>query len=194
MKLLEDHIGKSNEILLYELGIMPMRSKVSFHNNLTSFLGKNNLNTKGESVYTPKDLTAHLPKGKLDDILPLIHHEYYGHGTFCEFSMYGQKLVANERVYGRLDYEQKIKFVPKAQEYFKAVKPYFEGFAVWMEEFLLTKSGKKDLWKLRKEKSKAMPLDSQHSNFEAYSMLKNYEKRKGTDALWRKVGFFGGKK
>ncbi|MBU4209211.1 MAG: hypothetical protein KKD12_06005 [Proteobacteria bacterium] len=192
--MIKEYIEKAENILLEEFSVLPFRSNIIYYDNLQTFLHKNGLNTKGESAYTPKDLTAHLPKGNLEDILPLVYHEYHGHGTFCEFSMYGQKLVANERIYDRLDYEQKIKFVPKAQEYFEAVKPYFEGFAIWTEEFLLTKSGKKDLWKLRKEKSKAMPLDFQHSYFEAYSMLKNYEKRKGTDALWRKVGFFGGKK
>ena len=95
----------------------------------------------------------------------------------------------DEKRFSQLKGDDKLKFACECSAYFQSIKPYFEGFAIWMEEFLLKNVGREDLWIERKEKSKFMPLDNEHSYFDAYSVLKSFEDKKGTYELLYTIGF-----
>ncbi|MBM3199330.1 nucleotidyltransferase domain-containing protein [Candidatus Woesearchaeota archaeon] len=187
--MLSHYIQKAEEVLETKFGIKPERSKIYCHENWESFARANGLSVYGESVFFPKDLSAHLPEGNLDKILPLVYHELEGHGNYCEHTIQGRKLVEDEKTFSQLEGDVKVKFAYECSAYFQMIKPYFEGFAMWMEEFLLKSVGREDLWLGRKEKSKRMPIDCQHSYFDAYSMLKKFEEEKGTYELWYSIGF-----
>lgn len=187
--MLIDYIKKAEEILENQFGIKLERSSIVYHKDWLSFVKENGLSIYGESIFLPKDLTAHVPKQSLEKILPLVFHELEGHGSYCEHTLYGKKLVEDERIFSQLEGEEKIKFAYECSAYFQSIKPYFEGFAVWMEEFLLKNVGREDLWIGRKEKSKRMPLDKQHSYFDTYSMLKDFEREKGTYEFLKIIGF-----
>lgn len=187
--MLSDYIQRAEEVLEDEFGVKPERSRLIYHENWSSFAKENCLNPSSESVFLPKGLTAHIPQESLDKVLPLIYHELEGHGNYCEHTLQGRKLVEDEKMFSQLKGEDKLEFASECSAYFQKIKPYFEGFAVWMEEFLLNAVGREDIWLERKEKSKQMPLDAQHSYFDAYSMLKGFEEEKGTYELWYTVGF-----
>lgn len=187
--MLEFYIKKAERVLEDKFGLKPERSSLVYHKDWSSFVKENGLHPSSESVFLPKDLTAHIPDQSLEKILPLIYHELEGHGNYCEYTPYGKKLVEDERIFSRLEGEEKIRFAHECSIYFHGIKPYFEGFAIWMEEFLLKNVGREDLWLERKEKSKHIPLDTRHSYFDAYSVLKDFEKAKGTYELWNMIGF-----
>lgn len=187
--MLNEYIQRAERVLEDKFGIKPERSELVYHTDWSSFAKEAGLHPSSESVFLPKDLTAHVPEGSLEKILPLIYHELEGHGNYCEHTLQGRKLVEDEKVFSQLKGETKLKFASECSTYFQMIKPYFEGFAIWMEEFLLKSVGREDIWLERKEKSKYMPLDNQHSYFDAYSMLKSFEDEKGTYELWYSVGF-----
>jgi hypothetical protein len=187
--MLEAYIKKAEEILENKFGFKPKQSRLVYHDDWPLFVRENNLYVHGESIFFPKDLTAHVPKQSLEKILPLVFHELEGHGSYCEHTPYGKKLVEDERIFSRLEGKEKIRFASECSVYFKNIKPYFEGFAIWMEEFLLNSVEREDLWLERREKSKRMPLDTKHSYFDAYSVLKSFERENGTYELWKMVGF-----
>lgn len=188
-KMLDDYIQKAEGILEDKFGLKPERSRSVYHEDWPTFINNNGLHPSSESVFLPRDLTAHTPQQSLEKILPLIYHELEGHGNYCEHTLQGKKLIEDEKIFSQLEGETKYKFASECSAYFQSIKPYFEGFAVWMEEFLLKNVGREDLWLERKEKSKQMPLDNQHSYFDAYSMLKDFEKERGTYELWYTIGF-----
>lgn len=189
MTMLDDYIKKAERVLENKFGIKPERSRLVYHEDWTSFIKENGLSLYSESVFLPKDLTAHLPNDRLEKVLPSVFHELEGHGSYCEHNLQGKKLVEDEKIFSQLKGEEKLKFAYECSAYFQKIKPYFEGFAVWMEEFLLKGVGREDLWLERREKSKRMPLDAHHSYFDAYSILKEFEKEKGTYELWNTIGF-----
>lgn len=187
--MLEAYIQKAERVLKDKFGIKPERSELVYHKDWSSFAKETGLHPSSESVFFPKNLTAYVPEGGLEKILPLVYHELEGHGNYCEHTLQGRKLVEDEKIFSQSEGEAKLKFAHECSAYFQSIKPYFEGFAVWMEEFLLKNVGREDLWVERKEKSKYMPLDGQHSYFDAYSMLKDFEDKKGTYELWYTIGF-----
>ena len=187
--MLNHYIQKAEEILEDKFGLKPEGSRKVYHEDWSTFSKENGLPPCSESVFLPKDLTAHIPKQSLEKVLPLIYHEFEGHGNYCEHTLQGRKLVEDEKNFSQLEGKTKEKFASECSAYFQSIKPYFEGFAVWMEEFLLKNVGREDLWLERREKSKHMPLDNQHSYFDAYSMLKDFEKERGTYELWYMIGF-----
>jgi len=186
--MLDKYIQKAESVLEDKFGIKPERSKLIYHTDWSSFMKEMGLSPLDESVFFPKDLTAHVQKQSLEKILPLVFHELEGHGNYCEHTLQGRKLVEDEKIFFQLEGEAKLKFASECSAYFQRIKPYFEGFAIWMEEFLLKNVGREDIWVERKEKSKRMPLDNQHSYFDAYSMLKDFENKKGTYELWYAIG------
>lgn len=187
--MLTDYIKKAEGLLEDRFGIKPKMSRPVYHEDWSTFKIENGLHLYSESVFLPKDLTAHMPKQSLEKVLPLIYHELEGHGNYCEHTLQGRKLVEDEKIFSQLEGEAKIKFASECSAYFQSIKPYFEGFAVWMEEFLLKGVGRENLWLERKEKSKHMPLDARYSYFDAYSMLKDFEREKGTYELWNMIVF-----
>lgn len=187
--MLNYYIQKAEELLEDKFGIKPERSSLVYHEDWHSFIKENSLLPRSESVFLPKDLTAHIPKQSLEDTLPLVFHEFEGHGNYCEHTLQGRRIIEDEKTFSQLEGEAKIEFASQCSDYFQSMKPYFEGFAVWMEEFLLRHIGRLDLWLERREKSKRIPLDNNHSYFDAYSMLKDFEKEKGTYELWYTIGF-----
>jgi hypothetical protein len=187
--MLAAYIQKAESILEDKFGIKLERSKLIYHTDWSSFTKENFLHPSSDSVFFPKDLTAHVPNQNLEKILPLVYHELEGHGNYCEHTLHGRKLVEDEKIFSQSEGEDKLKFARECSAYFQSIKPYFEGFAIWMEEFLLKNVEREDLWIERREKSKFMPLDNQHSYFDAYSILKSFEDKKGTYELWYTIGF-----
>lgn len=187
--MLETYIKKAEEVLEDKFGIKPEKSGLVYHADWSSFARENSLSSYSESVFLPKDLTAHVPKQSLERVLPLVFHELEGHGNYCEHTLQGKKLAEDEKIFSKLEGEEKIKFASECSAYFQSIKPYFEGFAVWMEELLLKTVGREDLWLERKEKSKRMPLDMKHSYFDDYSMLKGFEGENGIYEFWYTIGF-----
>lgn len=187
--MLTEYIQKAEKLLEKRFGFKLERSSLILHNDWDLFIKENNLDLYCKSVFFPKDLTAHVHKGNLEEILPLAYHELEGHGLYCEYTLQGKALVEAEKKFARLKGKEKQIFASEWLEYFQSIQPYFEGFAIWIEEFLLKGVGRDDLWVQRKKKLKQTPFNLEHSYFDTYNGLKNFEKKTDVYKLWRSLGF-----
>lgn len=163
---------------IIDLGIKPERSTYSTYSSedWSSFCSSRNSKPNIlEGMYLPRTLSAHL-KQETPFLQLNIFHEYIGHGSFCEHSAIGKKIVKYEQelaeiekqilciselpanVHFKLDssnpyYRDYSKLKKESEEFFRMYNKHYEGFAYWLEDYLAQKYG---LQELSKEKQKGI--------------------------------------
>lgn len=182
---MKDLIIQASEILEEKFKIKPEKTKLHIYNNIQEFLNKTR-NPQALSIFFPKDISAHVPIDRLD----LILHEYHGHGLYCEYTPYGKKMVEHEIKLPKMS-EEDIKKALYIHEYFKL---YFEGHALWTEEFLLKSLGKEDIFKLRLKELENLTFKSIFypeikTQKEVYNEAKGFENKNGIYDFWYSLGF-----
>ena len=178
-------IIQASEILEDKFKIKPEKTKLYIHEDIHKLLNQTR-NPQAQSIFFPRDLSAHVLIGRLDFIL----HEYHGHGLYCEQSLYGKKMVENENRFNNMPQEE-IQKVLLLHEY---QKPNFEGHALWTEDFLLTKLNKFEILENRLKELKTLVFESQfHPDLktqkDVYNRIKQFELENGVFELWYSLGF-----
>ena len=144
-------ITQSN--LITELEITPSKSKYEIVD-----IGNWQYNPETEGAYLPRKLLAQL-RGNSPFLQLNFFHEYFGHGSFCEYSNTGKKIVQYEQELSEIEIEilgvnelpsdlvfKLDKNNPKFEGYKKLRLElynfatihhnYYEGFAYWLEQEL----------------------------------------------------------
>ena len=142
---LEDYIHSGVEILETTFKIKPERTKIFLHNDLTKF----NCEPTTTGIFFPIDLTAHLLKLPLEELIPNAFHEYLGHGTFCEHSIYGQQLVEDEIEFSESDTSEKEEFLKTKRKTFEQDEFFFEAVALWTEFHLMEQLNEEEMLEKR---------------------------------------------
>lgn len=178
-------ILKATEIMDDKFGIKPSNVELEFHENIREFL-KSTDNPCAQSIFIPKNLTAHVPKTKIE----LVFHEFFGHGLYCEHTKYGKKMVDDEKRYYTMN-DRQIEQNLTLHEYFK---PDFEGHALWIEDFLLTSLGKSEILSNRLKELRSFDFQSQffpqlRTHRDVYDRVKQFEEKYGIYELWYILGF-----
>jgi len=178
-------IIKASEILEDKFKIKPERTKLYLHENIKEFLNKTR-NPEAQSIFFPGDLSAHVPRDRLDFIL----HEYHGHGLYCEQTPYGKKMIKDENNFNNMSQEE----IQKALILHEHLKPNFEGHALWIEDFLLTKLNKFEILENRLKELETLTFQSQFhlelkTQKDVYNRVKQFELKKGIYELWYSLGF-----
>lgn len=173
------------EILEDKFKIKPQRTKLFLYEDINSFLTKIN-NPKAQSIFLPKDLSAHVPLNRLD----LVFHEYFGHGLYCEQTKYGKKMFDDEQNFPDMNQEKIIAALLVNEK----LKPTFEAHALWTEDFLLRKMNKEDILRDRVNELSQLKFDSNlfspiKSYADIYNLAKNFEQQHGVFELWYNFGF-----
>ncbi len=104
-----------------------------------------------------EDSTAHILEDS--EFLPLtFFHEYFGHGLWTEHTPYGQekkrleKKIREEESNAKITENNRISFWKSNENYkallelHKTTMPQNEGFAMWMEHYLASMTGNKELF------------------------------------------------
>lgn len=196
-----------SEILKSEFKIKPYKSNYKIYSNeeWNKFLVQTNSNKESLGVYFPRSFSVHLKRNS--EFLPVnFLHEFFGHGLFCEYSLIGKKIVTLD---SKLEETKKqilgVKKLPK-NKHFKVGKtnPYFniykqqinelrkfcndnnhnyEGFAMWLENYLASFTNNKYLFEKKMEKIV-------HSEYrELFNQFKLFEDKYGKFALIYQLGF-----
>src|SRR3989344_51199 len=178
-------ILETSEILKQEFNIRPEKTKLYIYEDINKFL-QGTKNPQAQSMFLPKDLSAHVPKERLD----LIFHEYFGHGLYCEYTSYGKKMVNDENKYHSITEDEII----RALQYHDHLKPDFEGHALWTEEFLLKKVNKEDVLERRLKELDKLHFSSStnprlKTQKDVYNRVKLLENKYGKLHLWYYFGF-----
>jgi len=174
-------ILKASEILEGKFKIKPKTTKLYVHENIKGFLSKTPY-PNAQSIFFPKDLSAHVPRDRLD----LILHEYHGHGLYCEQTKHGGWMVVNENRIGNMDEEALA-----LNEYLRLT---FEGHALWTEDFLLRSLEREDVLEERLEElnnlSFSYPFNPElRTQRDVHNLVKRFEDKKGIFDLWYSFGF-----
>ena len=181
---MKNQIIEASEILNDKFKITPKDTKLFLYDNIAKFLNKTK-NPQAQSIFLPKNLSAHCP----DDRLDLVLHEYFGHGLYCEYTPYGKSMVKDERNFDYMNEKDK----KKKLNLHEIQKPNFEGHALWTEDFLLTKLGKRDILEKRLNELNNLVFRSNYYTFktqkEVYERIKEFEENNGTFEMWYSLGF-----
>ncbi len=178
-------IIQASEVLEQEFGIKPNKSKLFIYEEIQEFL-KNTKNPNAQSMFIPRNLSAHVPKNRID----LIFHEYHGHGLYCEHAKYGMKMVKDEKKFQNMK-EHEVKNAITMHNYFKID---FEGHALLTEEFLLSKLNRYDVLEKRLKELEKLSFDSEvystiNTQKLVFNRIKDLEKRYGKLHMWYYLGF-----
>ena len=182
---LKNLILECSEILEDKFGIRLEKTKLFLYEDIQEFLGKTE-NSQAQSMFIPRNLSAHVPNNRLD----LVLHEYHGHGLYCEHTGYGQRMVEDEQKFEKMAEEE----IQQALILHEHLKPTFEGHALWTEDFLLTKIKKEDLLEKRLKELEKLIFQS-HFNTDlktqkdVYDRIKQFEQENGIYGLWYSLGF-----
>ena len=178
--MLENYILNGKRIMEEEFGFSPKKTKLEIYpeKEWMDFLRKKKFSKDIDGVFETFKLVAKIKRGKSLDSLPYLIHEYFGHGSFYEFSLLGKKLR---------DYEERILAGRKdlVDEYISLrskMEWLYEGYAIWIEEFMLKKFNLSELWKKRKNE-----LDENYLSY--FEEIKNEEEKIGKLNLIYKIGF-----
>jgi predicted nucleotidyltransferase len=153
MKYIADIIKEGNDFLKSELRIIPEHALIVGYVNTQwkEFITVNNFDFQSSGIYIPQSHRAYLNVEK-NDFVCNIYHEYFGHGLFCEHSLLGRELVEKSRLGKGEDYlNHTLSDSLKEFGILERNIMNYEGFALWMEEFLCTNLGKMPIWKKRYE-------------------------------------------
>ena len=154
---------------------LPQKSRLIIHNpsSWNDFLNSRNSNQDLGGTYLPRTLTAHLKEE--NSFLEINKfHEFNGHGSFCEHSIIGKRIVQYEQelveiekhILGVKDLPENHHFQlthddPFFRQYyllrnefdgfFRKHHNYYEGFAYWLEKHLSLESSFRELYQLREQ-------------------------------------------
>jgi hypothetical protein len=151
----EYHLAESK---VKSLGILPIESSLKVYNlkDWVRFRQRRVSDDKGlMSTFHPRTLTAYILKDNPIYMLNLFH-EYFGHGSFCEHSNIGKKIVDYDKELGELEKEifgeeitearvirkghrlfnQYSSLRSESQDYMMQRYEVYEGFAYWFEMHL----------------------------------------------------------
>lgn len=182
---MKQYISEATDIIEDKFKIRPRNVVLTFHENMQDFLTHTN-NPQAQSMFTPADMNAHVPKGRLE----LVFHEYHGHGLFCEHTPYGQRMVEDEKHFPEMSQKE----IQQALSLHEFLKPDFEGHALWTEDFLLTSLQKTTLLEQRLVELESLAFMSEmfpllKTQRDVYNRVKQFEQRNGIFQLWYTLGF-----
>lgn len=182
---MQNLIIQASEILEDKFKIKPERTKLYLHKDVQEFLKKTK-NPQAQSIFFPKDLSAHAPEDRLD----LAIHEFHGHGLYCEQTPYGQKMVSDEQNFESMSQEE-IQQALEQQEYMRI---NFEAHALWTENFLLKELKKEEILEKRLEELETFEFNDKFNpsikNYkDVYNKAKQFEINNGIYELWYTFGF-----
>ena len=144
-----------------EMGISPEEStfRLYSNDNWVDFCALRQSNhCTLEGTYLPRTLSAHL-KQETTFLQLNLFHEYIGHGSFCEHSRIGKRIVRYEQNLAEIEkqilgiselpenvhftvdqsnphFNDYIKLRKEFDEFFRQHHNYYEGFAYWLEHHL----------------------------------------------------------
>ena len=178
-------IIQASEILEDKFKIKSQKTKLYIYEDIQEFLSKTK-NSQAQSIFIPKDLSAHIPKDRLD----LAIHEYHGHGLYCEQANYGKQMVLHEQNIDKMSEKQ----LAEALVIHEHLKPDFEGHALWTEDFVLTQLRRFDILESRLQELNNLSFNSRfHRNLKTqrdiYNRIKQFEQVNGIFELWYSLGF-----
>ncbi|MEW5896335.1 MAG: hypothetical protein AB1668_01465 [Nanoarchaeota archaeon] len=184
----------------------PQNSKIKFHGNIswTNFLNHRNSDKNLESTYLPRTLTAHL-KEETPFLKINKFHEHDGHGSFCEYSKIGRRVVHYEQELAEIEkqilgvdqlpenhrfsltpdnpfFRQYSRLRKEFDEFLRKHHNHYEGFAYWLEKFLATESG---LGELYQQRERTIPL----FYLELTASFEQFVRDNSLDSLLEKMGF-----
>lgn len=195
-----DVVERCLSTLYSRFKVMPEKTQLFLYNSreFINFLDKKGLQ-KCEGVYLSREYSSYV---NLDSkYLPLILiHEYFGHGMFCEHSLYGKKIVfleqrqreieENIRKRNNLVEGVRFKILPEdvfSQEYINNTKRILtlneigEEFALWLESYLCKETGYIELFESRfnkmfskKEKEAILNIFYLSENLGEYGVMYEY--------------------
>ena len=172
-------IELGNEVISRELylSLPPTEIKILNKSEWGQLQKRRNLE-KAEGIYFPFTDNAYFSEGVT---LPVFIHEYFGHGLFCTRSEIGKALVEEEKISRESSSFDKSQ---KDLETFVAENlSVYEGFAIWMEDFILNKISA-EIWRERED------LHRENEDFfKRYERMKNVEMIFGPLSLIYGVGF-----
>lgn len=178
-------IIQASEILEDKFKIKPERTKLYLHKDIQEFLKKTK-NPQAQSIFFPRDLSAHAPENRLD----LAIHEFHGHGLYCEQAQYGKKMVSDEQNFESMSQKE----IQKALELHEYMRINFEAHALWTEDFLLRELKKEELLEKRLKEMENFQFSDKFNptikNYkDVYNNAKQFEKDNGLYELWYTFGF-----
>lgn len=213
-----------SNILENEFKFKPEESRLIYNNHEEWKILTRNSDKNIRGLFQPRLLTAHVCLEPSETLMASIIHEYFGHGSYCEHTLNGKKIVAFERrlkeiennlagielpIGARIniiegnsglitskdtDFDYTLSISKEKSNEYLALKQYYEnfykenmltyeGFAVWLEEFLLLKSGNINIWEKRLNEINGSPYEL------FYKKFKEFESKNGLLSLIYRVGF-----
>ena len=193
---------------LVEFGISPQISSYKTYSDdeWFSFCSLRDLNPDVlEGTYLPRTLSAHL-KQETPFLQLNFLHEYFGHGTFCEHSQIGRRIVDYEhelaeierQILGVEELPQNLSFKidrtnpffetyaelrGEFDAYFRKHHNYYEGFAYWLEHYPAKQCGLQGILEEKRQLIK-------HDYLNLVAAFDEFAGENGELALLEKLGFF----
>jgi len=177
MQDLETLIYEINDFSKSNFGFKVEKSSLKTYSsyNWELFCKKNGFNLASEGIYIPNILRAYV-KENTDYFVLNIFHELFGHGLFCEHSLFGKKLCT-------LDFKEAEQYLYKKSN--SGISEYFiedyEGIAMLFEEKISIFTNTIELFN---KKLKHFP--NYNSIFEKF---KNFEKEYSLKEIFVKFEF-----
>ncbi len=90
-------ISEAENILQTEFGFKPNQSRIVYYNedSLGQILKRRDKDIKG--FFQPRALTAYVSENPQSTLLTRVIHEYLGHGSYCEYTSNGKRIVQFEQ-------------------------------------------------------------------------------------------------
>lgn len=162
--MIERLLQQSNSRLKQKLGFHPEKSSYRLYDEDTwsEFCISRPQRQGANGVYLPRTLTAHILY--LEPMFPgNFFHEYFGHGSYCEHTENGQKIVGFEQKLAEIEKEilgvdelpedqrftitrgyplfgDYVRLQEEFEEFSKTIYQEYEGFAREVEAYLLSVS------------------------------------------------------
>lgn len=189
------------------LGIFPQKSAYKIYQDdgwIAFCSSRNSDHVHLEGTYLPRTLSAHL-KQETPFLQLNMFHEYLGHGSFCEHSRIGKKIVQYEQELAEIEKQilganklpENVRFKldrlnPHFRDYAMLRQEFddfarknhnhYEGFAYWIEHYLAKIYGMSNL---SDEKRKTINTDY----IVLVSAFEDFVSKNSLSALLEKVGF-----
>ena len=159
---LTDIIDESKKFVKEEFGFAPEKTELKVYSpeNWSKFCSLNNFDPTSYGIYVPQAYSAYLHTDS-PAIVPVMLHEFFGHGLFVEHSIIGKNLVdviEKGEDQGAFLYREVDRRVQPFGLLDRNIYNY-EGFAVWLEAILTKEAGLESMWE---DRIKIMSDDHSH--------------------------------
>jgi len=148
MENLEKILGQAYSVIKAEFDLELKDSKLLIYSreDWLELIKEHNIDKNREGIYVPEEYSA-IVYEKSKFLIPEIFHNFFGHGLFIENSRIGKKILEISKkakiedvIYREKDENEKN--IGIASSYYND----YEGFALWIEEMLCSKTGNYKIW------------------------------------------------